>query len=64
MALAKVRRVGGSLVVTIPSEVAEQEGLKPGEVVNIEVHKARKSFFGIDRGIGPFTADDEMKDHD
>ena len=64
MALARVRKVGGSLVVTIPNEVAEHEGLKPGEVVNIEVHKARKSFFGIDRGIGSFTREDEMTDHD
>ena len=64
MALAKVRRARGSLVVTIPSEVAEQEGLRPGELVNIEVRKARKGFFGIDKGIGPFTQEDEMKDHD
>ena len=64
MALAKVRRVGGSLVVTIPNEVAQEEDLKPGELVNIEVRKAKKSFFGIDRGIGPFTRDDEMTDHD
>ena len=64
MALAKVRRVGGSLVVTIPNEVAQEEDLKPGELVNIEVRKAKKSFFGIDRGIGPFTHDNEMTDHD
>ena len=64
MAIVKVRRVGGSLVVTIPDEVAREQGLKPGELVNIEVRKARKSFFGMDRGIGPFTLDDEMTDHD
>ncbi len=64
MAIVKVRRVGGSLVVTIPDEVAREQGLKPGELVNIEVRKARKSFFGMDRGIGPFTRDDEMTDHD
>ncbi len=64
MAIVKVRRVGGSPVVTIPDEVAREQGLKPGELVNIEVRKARKSFFGMDRGIGPFTRDDEMTDHD
>ncbi len=64
MAIAKVRRVGRSLVVTIPNEVAREEGLKPGELVNIEVRKAKKSFFGIDHGIGLFTRDDEMTDHD
>lgn len=64
VALSRVRRVGGSLVVTIPREVAEEEGVKPGELVNIEIHKTRKSFFGAARGIGPFTREDEMKAHD
>ncbi len=64
MSLAKVRRVGGSLVVTIPNELAREQGLRPGELVNIELRKAKKSFFGMDRGIGPFTRDDEMADHD
>ena len=63
MALARFRKVGGKLVVTIPRKATE-EGVKPGELVNIEVRKAKKSFFGIDRGIGPFTRDDEMTDHD
>ena len=64
LALARVRKVGGSLVVTIPREVAEEEGVKPGELVNIEVRKTRKSFFGAARGIGPFTSEDEMTAHD
>ena len=64
MALARVRKVGGSLIVTIPREVAEEEGVKPGELVNIEIRKTKKSFFGAVRGIGPFTREDEMKDHD
>jgi len=61
---ARVRRIGGRLVVTIPPEVAEEERVKAGELVNVEVRKAKKSFFGSDRGVGPFTADDEMTDHD
>jgi len=64
LALAKVRKVGGSLVVTIPKEVAEEEGVRPGEIVNIEVRKTRKSYFGIARGVGPFKKADEMKAHD
>ncbi len=51
-------------MVTIPREVAEEEGIKPGETVNIEVRKVKRSYFGTARGIGPFTAEDEMKDHD
>jgi len=64
MALAKVRKVGGSLVVTIPREVAEEEGIKPGETVNVEVRKMKRSYFGTARGIGRFTQEDEMKSHD
>ncbi len=64
MALAKVRRVGGSLVVTIPKKVAEEEGIKPGQTVNVEVRKVKRSYFGSARGVGPFTARDEMKAHD
>jgi len=64
MALAKVRKVGGSLVVTIPRRVADEEGIKPGETVNVEVRKIKKSYFGAARGIGPFTAEDEMQGHD
>ena len=64
LALARVRKVGGRLVVTIPRKAAEEEGVKSGDLVNIKVRKAKKSFFGSDRGVGPFTADDEMTDHD
>ncbi len=63
MVLAKVRRVRESLVVTIPKEVAEVEGLKPGETVNIEVRKAKKSYFGTAPGISSFTQEEEMKAH-
>ena len=35
MAIAKVRRVGGSLVVTIPDQVAREQGLRPGELVSV-----------------------------
>jgi hypothetical protein len=39
-------------------------GLKPGKLVNIEIRKTKKSFFGAAKGIGPFTREDEMKGHD
>jgi len=47
-----------------PREVAEEKGVKAGELVNVDIRKTRKSFFGGARGIGPFTVKDEMKDHD
>ncbi|HZY93736.1 MAG TPA: AbrB/MazE/SpoVT family DNA-binding domain-containing protein [Candidatus Bathyarchaeia archaeon] len=53
MAVGRVRKVGGSLVVTIPKELVEEEGLRPGERVNLEIRKVNKSYFGIARGVGP-----------
>jgi AbrB family looped-hinge helix DNA binding protein len=63
-ALVKTRRVGGSLVITLPKEVTESIGIKEGEIVEITVKKLRVDGFGALRGIGPFTADDELKAHD
>jgi len=63
-ALAKARKVGGSLIVTLPRRVVEQEDIREGELVEVEIRKAQKSFLGATPGIGPFTKGDKMKDHD
>ena len=63
-ALAKARKIGGSLMVTIPKEVVEQEDIREGEFIELEVRKAKRSFFGATPGIGPFTREDKMGDHD
>ena len=62
--LVKTRRVGGSLVITLPKEVTESKGIKEGEIVEITVKKLRVDGFGSLRGIGPFTANDELKAHE
>lgn len=64
MSLVKVRKVGGSLVVTVPKEIVESEGIKEGEIVSVDIRKAKKSWFGIANGIGSFTEEDEFKAHD
>jgi hypothetical protein len=62
--LAKTRKVGGSLVVTLPKEIVESKKIKEGEIIEISVKKVRKEGFGILKGIGPFTVEDELQTHD
>ena len=61
--IAKARKIGGSLMVTIPKDVVEQEDIREGELVEIEVKKARRSAFGLFPGIGPMTREDELDTH-
>jgi hypothetical protein len=62
--LAKTRKVGGSIVVTLPKELVENKKIKEGEIIEISVKKVRKDGFGILKGVGPFTAEDELTGHD
>ena len=62
-ALAKARRIGGSIMVKIPKEVVAQEHIKEGELVELEVRKAKKSWFGTMPGIGSMTREAELDVH-
>ena len=64
MGLAKTRKVGGSLVVTLPKEVVESKKIREGEIVEITVCKVRKDGFGVLRGLTPFRVEDELTAHD
>jgi hypothetical protein len=62
--LTKTRKVGGSLVVTLPKKLVESQKIKEGEMVEITVKKLRKDGFGALKGIKPFTAEDELTAHE
>jgi len=64
MSLAKTRKVGGSLVVTLPKELVESKRIREGEIVEITVKKVRKDGFGVLRDLTPFTAEDELTAHE
>ena len=59
--LTKTRKVGGSIVVTLPNELVKIQNIKENEYVEITVKKCRKDGFGILKGMAPFTVDDELK---
>jgi antitoxin component of MazEF toxin-antitoxin module len=62
MAYVKTRRAGGSLIVTLPREVAELLGLRESEVIRITVERPNRSYFGAFRGAGKFRHK-ERADH-
>lgn len=59
----QTRKVGGSLIVTLPKEIVKEEGLQTGEAVKIQVEKVKKDYFGSLKGIGKFTKEDEFDTH-
>jgi bifunctional DNA-binding transcriptional regulator/antitoxin component of YhaV-PrlF toxin-antitoxin module len=64
LSLTKTRKVGGSLVVTLPKELVESKKIKEGEIVEINVKKVRKDGFGVFKNLTPFTAKDELTAHE
>ncbi len=61
--LARAKKVGGSIMVTLPKEVVQHEDIHEGEMVELEVKKARRGWFGATPDIGPFTHEDELETH-
>jgi antitoxin component of MazEF toxin-antitoxin module len=59
--LAKTRRLGGSIIVTIPKELVDAEDIAPDQLVQITVSKARRSGFGIAKRLTPMTKDDKLR---
>ena len=60
LVIAKIRKVGGSLVATIPKDAVKELGLKENEPIEMDVKKQRRSFFGIYKGVGEFTEADRF----
>jgi antitoxin component of MazEF toxin-antitoxin module len=61
--LVKTRRVGGSIVVRIPKVLVEEEDIHAGELVELEVKKARKDWFGAFPNLKPFSRAEELDTH-
>ncbi|MBS3053386.1 MAG: AbrB/MazE/SpoVT family DNA-binding domain-containing protein [Candidatus Aenigmarchaeota archaeon] len=53
-AITRMRKIGGSLMITIPKEIVKEEALKEGQIVEVEIKRTIKSGFGIAKGIGPY----------
>ncbi|MEK6856337.1 MAG: hypothetical protein AABX66_04235 [Nanoarchaeota archaeon] len=62
--LAKPRKIGGSWVVTIPSNIIKAEQIDETQFLEVKVKKRRIDGFGALKGIGSFTREDRMKDRE
>jgi len=62
--VGKAKKIGGSLMVIIPKEVAETMAIAKGETLGIEVRKPRRDCFGSLKQLKPFTREEELDTHD
>lgn len=51
-AYIKTRKVGGSIVVTIPKEVVELAGIEEKKTIRLKIEKPRTGYFGAQKKIG------------
>ncbi|MBS3077406.1 hypothetical protein J4233_03985 [Candidatus Pacearchaeota archaeon] len=63
-AITRIRALGGSLAVTIPIELVREKNLKEDEIVEIEIKKHKKDYFGALRDLGKFAQKDRMEDRE
>ncbi len=58
--MVKSRKIGGSLVVRIPKEIVQEERIKPGQTLIIQIKKNKTDFFGALKEISSFKKSDEL----
>lgn len=59
----RVKKVGGSLMVRIPKEIAEIEQIQPDSAVEVEIHRIRKNWFGSLQGLKPLKKSEKLQLH-
>ena len=59
-AFVKSRKIGGSLIVRIPKEIVQEERIKPGQILIIQIKKPKTDFFGALKGMPSFNKTDEF----
>lgn len=62
--LQYARKVGGSLMVSIPKEIIVLEKIAPGEIVEIDVRKVKKNWFGALKKLKPLKKEEKLDIHD
>ena len=60
--LTRTRKIGGSLMVTVPKEIVKEKSLTEGQLIEITIEKPKTDFFGAAKRIGSFKEEDRMED--
>lgn len=58
---AKAKRVGGSIMVTLPKPVVDLLGITEGDILELSIRLPQEDLFGALRGIGEFTEEDRAE---
>ncbi len=58
--IVKTRKLGGSIIATIPNDAAKALNLKENEFIELDIKKRKKSFFGIMKSVSGFTEKDRF----
>ena len=58
--IVRTRKIGGSVVATIPNDIAKKLDIRENELIEIDVRKPRKSFFGIMKKLADFREEDRF----
>ncbi len=53
--IQRAKKVGGSLMVRIPKDIVEIENIEEGQVLQVEINKIKKDWFGAFRELKPFN---------
>lgn len=66
MTVVHAKKIGGSLMVRIPKDVANEQGIHEGEAVDLTVKKIRTDWFGAFPQLKPFNKKEDRfwSEHD
>lgn len=57
---SRTKRIGGSLMMTIPRSAAKELGLWENETIEVKITKHKKSFFGAFPWLSKYSEKDRL----
>ena len=58
------KKIGGSLMIRIPKDIAVLEHIHEGDLVSLDVRTTKKDWFGSLKGIGSLKKEEKLDIHD